>query len=112
MVAALMGRVWLVALAIILARYAGGKDDGIMAAALLLAAFTVYLAMSFITRDGPIQSAAAAHGKAEHLMSAAVVASAPALEPGRRGRRAASNTQAHAADPGRRLDRRHRRCCS
>jgi hypothetical protein len=57
MVAALLGRVWLVALAIILARYAGGKSDGIMAAALLLAAFTVYLAMSFVTRDGPIQGA-------------------------------------------------------
>ena len=51
----LLGRVWLVALAIILARYAGCKDDGIMAAALLLAAFTVYLAMSFVTREGPIQ---------------------------------------------------------
>ena len=57
MVAALLGRVWLVALAIILARYAGSKGDGIMAAALLLAAFTVYLAMSFVTRDGPIQGA-------------------------------------------------------
>jgi hypothetical protein len=57
MVAALLGRVWLVALAIILARYAGSKGDGIMAAALLLAAFTVYLAMSFVTREGPIQGA-------------------------------------------------------
>ncbi len=62
MVAALLGRVWLVALAIILARFAGSKDDGIMAAALLLAAFTVYLAMSFVTRDGPIQSAPRASG--------------------------------------------------
>ena len=46
----MMGRVWLVALAIILARVAGGKDDGIMAAALVLAAFTVYFVMSFVTR--------------------------------------------------------------
>jgi hypothetical protein len=50
MIAGLMGRVWLVALAIILARVAGGKDDGIMAAALVLAAFTVYFVMSFVTR--------------------------------------------------------------
>jgi hypothetical protein len=63
MVAALLGRVWLVALAIILARYAGSKDDGIMAAALLLAAFTVYLAMSFVTRDGPIKGASTAPGR-------------------------------------------------
>ncbi len=28
----MMGRVWIVALAVIVARYAGGKDDGIMAA--------------------------------------------------------------------------------
>lgn len=54
-VAGMMGRVWLVAAAVILARYAGGKDDGIMAAALLLAAFTVYFVMSFITRDSPLQ---------------------------------------------------------
>jgi hypothetical protein len=63
MVAALLGRVWLVALAIILARYAGSKGDGIMAAALLLAAFTVYLAMSFVTRDGPIQGVPASAGR-------------------------------------------------
>jgi hypothetical protein len=54
-VAGMMGRVWLVALAVILARVAGGKDDGIMAAALLLAAFTVYFVMSFVTREGPLQ---------------------------------------------------------
>ncbi len=53
-VAGMMGRIWLVAAAIILARYAGGKADGIMAAALLLAAFTVYLVMSFFTRDSPL----------------------------------------------------------
>jgi hypothetical protein len=59
MVAALLGRVWLVALAVVLARYLGSRDDGIMAAALLLGAFTVYLVMSFVTRDGPIEGARA-----------------------------------------------------
>jgi hypothetical protein len=56
LVASLLGRVWLVALAVILARYAGSKDDGVMAAALVLAAFTVYLAMSFVTREGPLSA--------------------------------------------------------
>ncbi|HXP28974.1 MAG TPA: hypothetical protein VN804_04410 [Solirubrobacteraceae bacterium] len=63
-VAGMMGRIWLVALAVILARVAGGKDDGIMAAALLLAAFTVYFVMSFITRDGPLQGTAGTPGRA------------------------------------------------
>ena len=63
LVAGLLGRVWLVALAVILARYAGSKDDGIMAAVLVLAALTVYLVMSFITRDGPLQSAPRAQGR-------------------------------------------------
>jgi hypothetical protein len=54
--AGMLGRVWLVALAVILARVAGGKGDGIMAAALVLAAFTVYFAMSFITHDGPTRA--------------------------------------------------------
>jgi hypothetical protein len=60
-VAAMMGRVWLVALAVILARYMVGKDDGIMAAALVLAAFTVYFLMSFVTREGALQGNAAPH---------------------------------------------------
>ena len=51
-VGSMMGRIWAVVLAVILARFAGGKDDGIMAAALVLAAFTVYFVMSFITREG------------------------------------------------------------
>jgi hypothetical protein len=59
----MMGRVWLVALAVILARVAGGKDDGIMAAALVLSAFTVYFAMSFVTRDGPTRAGPAAAGR-------------------------------------------------
>ncbi len=63
-VAGMMGRIWLVALAVILARVAGGKDDGIMAAALLLAAFTVYFVMSFITREGPLQGSTGTPGRA------------------------------------------------
>jgi hypothetical protein len=62
-VGAMMGRIWLVALAVILAKYAGGRDDGIMAAALVLAAFTVYFVMSFVTREGPIAGRPAAHGR-------------------------------------------------
>jgi hypothetical protein len=62
--AGMMGRVWLVALAVILARVIGGKDDGIMAAALMLAAFTVYFAMSFVTRDGPTRAGPSASGSA------------------------------------------------
>ena len=50
-VGSMMGRIWVVALAIIVARFAGGKDDGIMAAALMLAAFTVYFVMSFFARN-------------------------------------------------------------
>ena len=50
-VGGMMGRIWIVALAILLARFAGGKDDGIMAAALMLAAFTVYFVMSFFSRN-------------------------------------------------------------
>jgi hypothetical protein len=63
LVAALLGRVWLIAAAIILARYVGGKDDGIMAAVLVLAAFTVYFAMSFVTRDGALPSGPRAPGR-------------------------------------------------
>jgi hypothetical protein len=62
-VAAMMGRVWLVALAVILARYMASRDDGIMAAALVLAAFTVYFLMSFVTREGPLQSGVAPQGR-------------------------------------------------
>jgi formate-dependent nitrite reductase membrane component NrfD len=62
-VAAMMGRIWLVALALVLARYAGGKDDGIMAAALALGAFTVYFLMSFVTHEGPLQGGAHPHGR-------------------------------------------------
>jgi cation transporter-like permease len=62
-VAAMMGRIWIVALAVILARFAGGKSDGIMAAALVLAAFTVYFVMSFITRPGQLSGRPRTHGR-------------------------------------------------
>ena len=61
-VAGMMGRIWLVALGIILARFAGSKSDGIMAAALVLCAFTVYFVMSFFTRGNPLQ-ACPVHGR-------------------------------------------------
>lgn len=54
-VGSMMGRLWIVALAILLARFAGSKSDGIMAAAVMLAAFTVYFVMSFFTRN-PLQA--------------------------------------------------------
>jgi hypothetical protein len=44
----------MVALAILVARFAGSKGDGIMAAVLMLAAFTVYFVMSFFTRGGAL----------------------------------------------------------
>ena len=112
LVAGLLGRVWLVAAAIILARYAGGKDDGIMAAVLVLAAFTVYLAMSFITADSPVAERLARAGQAEHLMSARPIdVQGPA--PARPARASAGSTDASssagaAADLARR-DRRARR---
>ena len=62
-VAGMLGRVWLVALGVIVARYAGSKADGIMAAALVLAAFTVYFVMSFFTRGNPLQARPAPHGR-------------------------------------------------
>jgi hypothetical protein len=54
-VGGMMGRIWTVALAILVARFAGGKADGIMAAAVMLAAFTVYFVMSFFT-GSPLQA--------------------------------------------------------
>ena len=61
-VGSMMGRLWIVALAILLARFAGGKEDGIMAAALMLAAFTVYFAMSFFNRNPLVSSAPSSSG--------------------------------------------------
>jgi hypothetical protein len=51
-VGAMMGRVWVIVLAILLARYAGTKDDGIAAAVLVLAAFTVYFMLTLADRGG------------------------------------------------------------
>ncbi len=69
-VGSMMGRIWIVALAVILvARFAGGKDDGIMAAALLLAAFTVYFVISFFDPQparGPPRAAAPRGARARH----------------------------------------------
>ncbi len=50
-VGVMLGRVWIIALAVLAARYIGGRDDGIMAAVLVLAAFTVYFALAFVYRD-------------------------------------------------------------
>jgi hypothetical protein len=52
MVGVMMGRVWIVALAVLVARYAGSRDDGIMAAVLVLGAFTVYLMLTLALRGG------------------------------------------------------------
>lgn len=52
MVGVMMGRVWIVALAVLLARYAGSKDDGVMAAVLVLGAFTVYFMLTLVSRGG------------------------------------------------------------
>jgi hypothetical protein len=62
-VGAMMGRVWIAVLAVVLARVAGAKADGIMAAALLLAAFTVYFVVSFVTREGPIRAGSTPPGR-------------------------------------------------
>ena len=54
---AILGRVWLVALVVLAARFGGHTKDGITAALVVLAAFTVELAMSFMLR-GPLPPAA------------------------------------------------------
>lgn len=53
-VGAMLGRVWIVALGVIAARYAGGTADGITAAVVVLAAFTVYLLVTISLRGGPV----------------------------------------------------------
>lgn len=50
-VAGMMARVWIVVCAVVAARLAGGRDDGVMAAVLVLAAFTVYFATSMLVRQ-------------------------------------------------------------
>lgn len=54
-VGTMMARVWIVALAVIVARYAAGKDDGVMAAVVMLCAFTVYFVMTLATRGETLQ---------------------------------------------------------
>lgn len=50
MVASLMGRAWAVGLAILTAGLAASREDGAMAAATALAAFSVYFAMAIVLR--------------------------------------------------------------
>jgi hypothetical protein len=48
--AVLMGRAWLIALAILVVGTVGEREDGLMAALLALVAFTVYLATTLVLR--------------------------------------------------------------
>jgi hypothetical protein len=50
-IAGMIARVWIMVLAIVTARVAGGREDGIMAAALSLAAFTAYLVLNTLARQ-------------------------------------------------------------
>ena len=47
----MMGRVWVVGLAVVAAGVIGDRDDAICAAVVALVAFTVYLPMSLIVRQ-------------------------------------------------------------
>ena len=49
--AALMGRAWLLGIAILVVGLAGDREDGLMAALLALVAFTIYLATSLALRS-------------------------------------------------------------
>jgi hypothetical protein len=58
-VAGMIGRAWLVGLTILAAGLAGEREDGVMAAVLVLAAFTVYFSMTLLLRSlerGPTRS--------------------------------------------------------
>ena len=50
LLASTLGRAWIVALAILAVGLAGAREDGLTAAILILAAFTVYFAISLIPR--------------------------------------------------------------
>jgi hypothetical protein len=54
--AGMFARAWLLALAIIAVGLSAEREDGAMAAALVLAAFTVYFAMALITRPAHTRS--------------------------------------------------------
>jgi hypothetical protein len=59
-IAALFGRLWLVALAVILAGRLGEDRDGLAAVLVIGAAFTVYLAISIVFRPRPAPRGTAA----------------------------------------------------
>jgi len=48
---AILGRVWMIALVVLVARFAGSNADGITAAVVVLAAFTVELLISVALRE-------------------------------------------------------------
>jgi hypothetical protein len=48
----MMGRVFAIVAAVLVARFAGNTDDGIMAASVVLAAFTVQLLVTLALRGG------------------------------------------------------------
>jgi hypothetical protein len=50
-VAGMMGRAWVVGLAVVGAGIVGGRDDAVCAAVVALVAFTVYFALSLIFRQ-------------------------------------------------------------
>ena len=50
-VAGMIGRAWLVGLTILAVGLAGEREDGVMAAVLVLAAFTVYFSMTLLLRS-------------------------------------------------------------
>jgi hypothetical protein len=50
-VASIIARAWLVGLAIVAVGTAGSRDDGAMAAATVLAAFSIYFAMNVLLRS-------------------------------------------------------------
>ena len=50
-VTAILGRIWLIAAIVLAARFGGHNSDGITAAVIVLAAFTVELAISLVLRD-------------------------------------------------------------
>lgn len=74
MVGVMMGRVWIVALSVLLARYAGGKQDGVMAAVLVLGAFTVYFLLTLLMRGGHPVGKPGATGRAMRAVIAPDVA--------------------------------------
>jgi hypothetical protein len=52
LLASMMGRVFAIVAAVLIARFAGSTDDGIAAAAVVLAAFTVHLLVTIAMRGG------------------------------------------------------------